>query len=130
MTTAIIIACAIVLAALIAAAYLFIAALRKKNELDAIAQELSEKASALQKRENSLDLWEKQLNTSAEKLHPAILCEKATISAEKNLTKKKARKLLASKFGYDIIDFIKIFEKQNEDGSVTYSGKFKIFYEK
>lgn len=99
---------------------------RKRNQLD--RRDIDIKAAAINKRRNELDLWEHQIKGDASRLRHGDFFETAIIPAENNPSKKKARKLLASKFGYDVIDLIKIHEFKKDDGSAEYTAEFHILY--
>ena len=91
----------------------------REEALKSHAFELSEEAKRLEEKE-------RKFREELRSMRPHDYFEKVTIAADKNPTKKKARKLLASKFGYDVIDLIKIHEHIAEDGEATYCAEFHI----
>jgi len=128
MSTFIIIACCILAVVLAAEIYAAVRIVRKEKSMQLKCQELTTREKNLQKRQNDLDNWEHQIKGDVKSMKSYEHFEKVTIAADNNPSKKKARKLLASKFGYDVIDLIKIHETKHEDGSATYAAVFSFNY--
>ena len=101
---------------------------RERNQLYLDLEDLDIERKALQKKRNDLDLWERQVKGDVDALRHESFFETVDIPADKGPSKGKARKLLASRFGYDVIDLIKIHESKNADGSATYKAEFNFMH--
>ena len=133
MTTANIILAVCLILMMGLAALLIIRYMRKEREVEQLAQDLKAQEQGLTKRQNSLDLWEKQLKATAKQTaHQKHIYANKSIDDPDNeapaIQDHNTYKKLVSQFGYSVGKFFRNeITRTHQDGKTIYSLDLNIY---